>query len=85
MIAPGGAPAGGPGGAIASAVDAVSSLVVRARSEFVEMPGLRLTVAQASRLWALDRPTSERVLERLESAGFLWRGRDGAYLRVSHG
>ena len=63
--------------------DAVAGLMTRVRSEFLEMPGLRLTVAQAARLWALDGPTSACVLERLAAAGFLWRGRDGAYLRAS--
>ena len=56
-------------------------LVVRVRSEFVESPGLRLTVAQAARLWALDGGTSERILEHLVAAGFLSRSQRGAYLR----
>jgi hypothetical protein len=67
----------------APVLDGMAGLVMRVRSEFLEMPGLRLTVAQASRLWALDRLTSERVLECLATAGFLWKGRDGAYLRTS--
>lgn len=58
-------------------------LLARARGEYLEMPGLQLTVSQAARLWALDRATSEDVLERLVSAGFLWRSQVGAYLRVS--
>jgi hypothetical protein len=49
------------------------------------MPGLRLTSNQAARLWALDRTTSERVLNGLVDAGFLGRSRDGAYLRASAG
>src|SRR5947209_3850150 len=32
----------------------MNELVGRIRSEFLEMPGLRLTVTQASRLWGLD-------------------------------
>jgi hypothetical protein len=60
-----------------------SDLVQRAKSEFIEMPGLRLGAAQAARLWALDRLTSERILEGLAAAGFLWRTEDGAYLRPS--
>jgi hypothetical protein len=58
-------------------------LVDRARSEFNEMPGLRLTVAQAARLWALDGQTSEHILERLVAVGFLSRGARGAYLRAA--
>ena len=49
------------------------------------MPGLQLTPAQASRLWAIDRVTSERILDDLRSSGFLARTRDGAYLRSSVG
>ncbi len=55
----------------------------RIRGEFLEMPGLRLTAQQASRLWAVDRTTSEFVLDRLADAGFLSRTREGAYLRSS--
>jgi DNA-binding IclR family transcriptional regulator len=57
----------------------------RVRSEFLEMPGLCLTAAQASRLWALDRSTSERILKGLVSAGFLACTRRGAYLLASFG
>jgi hypothetical protein len=60
-----------------------ATLEKRIRGEFLEMPGLRLTPQQASRLWALDPATSELVLERLTSTGFLSRTREGAYLRAS--
>lgn len=63
--------------------DNVAKLLHRVRSEFLEMPGLRLGPAQAARLWGVDRTTSERVLDGLVEAGFLWKTRDGAYLRVS--
>ena len=63
--------------------DAVTDLLQRIRSEFLEMPGLRLTPAQAARLWALDRQTSQQVLDGLTLTGFLLRNRDGAYLRAS--
>ena len=59
------------------------TLLHRVRSEFLEMPGLRLTPAQAARLWALDRQTSERLLDGLTMAGFLFKNREGAYLRAS--
>ena len=58
-------------------------LLHRIRSEFLEMPGLRLTPAQAARLWALDRHMSERLLDRLTTAGFLLKTREGAYVRGS--
>jgi hypothetical protein len=63
--------------------ESVAALCRRARSEFLEMPGLRLTTAQATRLWALDRATSVRVLDTLAAAGFLLKNREGAYLRAS--
>ena len=63
--------------------DGITFLQQRIRSEFLEMPGLRLTPAQAARLWALDRQTSEQLLDRLTLTGFLLKNREGAYLRAS--
>jgi hypothetical protein len=63
--------------------EGLSRLLHRVRSEFLEMPGLRLTPAQAARLWAVDRQTSERILDTLTMAGFLFRNREGAYLRAT--
>ena len=52
--------------------------------EYLEMPGLKLTVWQAQRLWGVDQPTCEAVIERLTEARFLARTRDGAVvLRAS--
>ena len=53
----------------------------RIRSEFLEMPGLKLTVPQALRLWGVDQPTCEAVIEKLTQANFLMRTRDGAIIR----
>ena len=63
--------------------EGMTPLLHRVRSEFLEMPGLRLTPAQAARLWAVDRHTSERILDGLAMAGFLLKTREGAYLRAS--
>ena len=63
--------------------DGITPLLHRVRSEFLEMPGLRLTSTQAARLWALDRRMSERILDGLAMAGFLSRNREGAYLLAS--
>jgi hypothetical protein len=52
----------------------------RIRSEFSEMPGLKLTTAQAQRLWAIDPPTCERVINTLIGSGFLVRTRDGSVI-----
>src|SRR6266540_7570881 len=63
--------------------EGVTSLLHRIRSEFLEMPGLRLTPTQAARLWGMERQTSERILDGLALAGFLSKTREGAYLRAS--
>ena len=63
--------------------EGITSLLHRVRSEFLEMPGLRLTPAQAARLWGIERHTSERILDGLTLAGFLLKNREGAYLRAS--
>jgi hypothetical protein len=55
-------------------------LVARMRSEYLEMPGLRLTVLQARRLWAIDAVTCAAALNALQAEGFLARTRDGAYV-----
>jgi DNA-binding IclR family transcriptional regulator len=52
----------------------------RARSEYLEMPGLRLTSAQAQRLWGLDRRTCDELLTTLTSVHFLARTRDGSFV-----
>jgi hypothetical protein len=45
----------------------------RVWGEYREMPGHRLTVPQACRLWGTDTETSATVLERLVRRGFLRR------------
>jgi hypothetical protein len=52
----------------------------RIRGEFREMPGLKLTVPQAARLWHLDQPSIERLLDALVADGLLRRTAAGAYL-----
>ena len=55
----------------------------RVRGEYIEMPGLRLTVTQEQRLWGLDRNACETVLGALVDVEFLIRNRDGAFVRRS--
>jgi hypothetical protein len=57
-------------------------LLRRVRSEFVEMPGLRLRIDQAQRLWNLDRTVCESVLRSLVDAKFLGRFEDDLYARL---
>jgi hypothetical protein len=46
-------------------------LQCRIYAEYEEMPGLKLTLRQASRLFNVDVPTCERVLVELVAAGLL--------------
>ena len=54
----------------------------RAKAEFMEMPGLRLTLAQAQRLWALDRTLCDSVLAALVETRFLVQSRNQAFIRA---
>jgi hypothetical protein len=56
-------------------------LLARVRAEFEEMPCLRLTLAQAVRLFALREDVCARVLATLVNERALWRGLDGQYAR----
>ncbi len=56
----------------------------RVKGEFLEMPGLRLTEAQARRLWGLDAASCGALLSTLVDAKFLFRTRDGAFMRLEH-
>ena len=60
--------------------DDASATLRRIRGEYREMPGLKLTVPQASRLWHLDQPSIERLLNVLVADGLLRRTAAGAYL-----
>ncbi len=60
---------------------ATPSVLNRARAEYLEMPGLSLTVPQAARLLGVDVNESERVLSDLVEAGLLRQNKQGAYVR----
>jgi hypothetical protein len=45
--------------------------VVRVRAEFTEMPGLQLTIQQASRLFGLDPAACTAVIQELVRTDFL--------------
>jgi len=57
----------------------------RVQGEFLEMPGMRLTEAQARRLWGLEASLCATLLGTLVDNNFLFRTRDGAFMRVEHG
>jgi len=58
-------------------------LLRRARGEYREMPGLRLTIEQAMRLWDLDRQTCLKVLNSLVASHYLAIDGSGRY-RTAH-
>ncbi|HEX6975130.1 MAG TPA: hypothetical protein VF147_12060 [Vicinamibacterales bacterium] len=58
----------------------VRSLLVRIRAEYLEMPGLKLTEAQARRLWNLDRHTCRIALAALLKLRFLEHTVSDAYV-----
>ena len=58
------------------------ALVDRVRSEFIEMPGLRLTLPQAARLWGLDLTSCEAVVDVLVQCEFLHRTPSGTVARI---
>ena len=57
----------------------------RVCGEYLEMPGLRLTCAQAQRLWGLDEQTCLLLFATLVSDGFLECQTDGRYARLTDG
>jgi hypothetical protein len=59
----------------------VEDVLQRIQGEYLEMPGLRLTTAQAQRLWGLERDVCEALLAALVDTKFLYRTRDGAFVR----
>ncbi len=63
---------------------ALGQVLLRAYSEFVDMPGLRLTVAQAGRLLGADQTTCVQALDVLVAVGFLRLSGD-AYGRTADG
>jgi hypothetical protein len=54
----------------------------RAKAEYLEMPGLRLTLAQAQRLWAFDRSLCHAVLAALVDAHFLVESGQASFIRA---
>jgi hypothetical protein len=57
-------------------------IVRRVREEFREMPGLRLTPAQATRLWGVEHEVCRAVIDTLVLAAFLRWTPTGAITRA---
>ena len=62
-----------------------NTMLKRIRAEYLEMPGLRLTLAQAQRLCGVEGALCKMVLDALVDAKFLCVKSDGAYARVTDG
>ena len=64
--------------------ESATGLLQRVHGEYMEMPGLRLTIAQACRLWNVDAATSLDVLTQLVDEQFL-RVSGPHYVRAAAG
>jgi hypothetical protein len=60
----------------------IDDVLQRIQGEYVEMPGLRLTAAQAQRLWGIEGDVCDVLLATLVDAKFLEKTRDGAFIRL---
>ena len=59
-----------------------SDLVRRVVGEYREMPGLSVTLPQASRLWGLPPDTCRALVDILIEKGFVRRTCDGKIVRA---
>jgi hypothetical protein len=63
-------------------IDQFTAALRRAKAEFLEMPGLQLTEAQAARLWSFDSALCSAVLTSLVESRFLVRTRNASFARA---
>jgi DNA-binding IclR family transcriptional regulator len=61
----------------------VDQAVKRLKSMFMEDPGTRISLLEASRLSGVDESTCDVILKTLEDAHFLKRRPDGLFIRWS--
>ena len=55
----------------------------RVRAGFEEMPGMTLTMPQASRLFGLEQHVCQKVVEQLVVSSYLRRTDRGGYTRIA--
>jgi hypothetical protein len=60
-------------------------IVQRMRADYLELPGLKLTRAQARCLWGLDADTCDQLLAYLIESGFIVCTRNDTYVRADAG
>lgn len=68
--------------AIVSRDTALTEAMRRVRAEFVEMPGMQLTPAQAARLWHFEPEFCDAVLSALVDTKFLVKTRKDRFARA---
>ena len=61
----------------------MTALALRVQGEYREMPGLRLTVRQAARLFGVAFDVADAVLQELLRASILARSDDGVFALIS--
>ena len=64
-----------------SRLASIADVLQRVRDEYEELPGLRLTPAQAQRLFGLEPAACAALLDALLNENFLSRTRDGVFVR----
>ncbi len=62
--------------------ETIRELARRVQAEYAEMPGLSITLVQAQRLLAVDKPTCAAIFKALIERGVLRRTAEGRYLRA---
>ena len=55
----------------------------RIRAEYMEMPGMRLKIAQVQRLFGVEQSMCAKILDALVDAEFLCLKPDGSYVRLT--
>ena len=63
-------------------LESILHLAQRVEAEYAEMPGLSVTIPQAQRLLAIDRPTCARVFRTLVKQRILRQTAQGTYVRA---
>jgi hypothetical protein len=66
------------------AAEPFSEALRRARAEFLEMPGLKLTAPQAARLLSVDAALCDQVLSVLVETRFLAQTSNRRFVRAGH-
>jgi agmatine/peptidylarginine deiminase len=62
--------------------ETVRGLARRIESEYVEMPGLSVTLPQAQRLWTADLNTCQTAFDKLIARGVLRKTTKGRFVRA---